>query len=37
MLCPQRAEVGRTWQLVAAAEINNSQGSWIKEVRLVQL
>lgn len=34
MLCPppcssRQAEVGRAWQLVAAAEINKQQGSWM--------
>lgn len=33
LLPPHKAEVGRAWQLVAAAEINKHQGSWMDRVQ----
>lgn len=32
-LPPRKAEVGRAWQLAAAAEINKPRGSWMDRVQ----
>lgn len=33
LLPPRKAEVGRAWQLAAAAEINKPRGSWMDRVQ----